>query len=208
MGQPCADHCISQGDPDHIARDRDAECLDGAGQSPQDHHETTQRDNVGQQAEPKRQAGVGEVPQVLGDTLVGVVGADRGAVAGQADIVIGSIRQPLGQELAGQPTSPADLQQLMHIHRIDPQDDVNGCQLTEARNQATGRVAVQENQIQKRAQVLVLQGVVEFAAPETENDTQADQGQVHRNDRQQQAPRGPPLRRRHEVRAGEPPGVS
>ena len=42
---------------------------------------------------------VGEVAQILGDALVGVVGADRRAVGGQADAVIGAVGQPFGQEL-------------------------------------------------------------------------------------------------------------
>ena len=53
--------------------------LERARQPPQDDDEAEQRDDVGQQAEPERERVVDEVAQVLGDALVGVVGADRSA---------------------------------------------------------------------------------------------------------------------------------
>ena len=129
------------------------------------------------------------------------------AVDRQADVVIGAIRHPFGQEIARHPVAPADLQQLVHIDRIHREDDVHRGNLAEARHQPARCAAIQEQQLQERFPVLVLQRVVELPAPEAEHDAQPDQGQVHRDDRKQQAARGPLLLRRHEVRTGEPPGV-
>ena len=72
--------------------------VDRPGQRPQDAEKADQRDDIRQQADAQRQRVIDEVADVLGDPLVRVVGADGGAVGGQADPVIGTIGKPLIQE--------------------------------------------------------------------------------------------------------------
>ena len=172
---------------------RDAEQRDGAGQRPQDAEEADQRDDVRQQADAQGQRVVDEVADVLGDALVRVVGADRGAVGGQADAVVGAVGQPLVEEAHGQPAPPADLQPLREVGEIDRDQDVHRGDLAEPRHEAARRVAIDEQQFQERREILVLQRVEELAVPEAQDHRHADQQQPERQDREQQAPGGPLL---------------
>ena len=206
MREPGADDRVGQRDPDHVAGDGDAEQRDGAGQRPQDAEEADQRDDVRQQADAEGQRVVDEVADVLGDALVRVVGADRGAIGGQADAVVGAIGEPLVEEAHGQPAAPADLQPLRQIGEVDRDHDVDRGDLAEPRHEAARRVAIDEQQFEERREVLVLQRVEELAVPEAQDHRHADQQQPERQDREQQAPGGP-LLLRAEVRSGQTPGV-
>ena len=207
MGEPGADDRVGQRDPDHVAGDRDAEQRDGAGQRPQDAEETDQCDDVRQQADAQGQRVVDVVADVLGDALVRVVGADRGAVGGQADAVVGAVGQPLVEESHCQPAPPADLQPLREVGEIHRDHDVHRGDFAEPRHESARRVAIDEQQFPECREILFLQRVEELAVPEAQDHRHADQQQPEPQDREQQAPGGP-LLLGAKIRSGQAPGVT
>ena len=68
-----ADDRIYQSDPQHVAGDVDAEQFDRPGNRVQHEHEAEQGDKVGDEVEAEREAAGGEIPQIVGDTLIRVV---------------------------------------------------------------------------------------------------------------------------------------
>ena len=145
--------------------------------------------------------------QILSHALVGVVRPDCRPIGRQTDPVISAVGQPFIQEARGEPAPPADLQPLVKINRIDGDTDIHDGDLAEPGHQATGRVPVQEQQVDERLPVLFLQRVIELAAPIAQHHRHADHGQAERDDREKQPARRPPLLRAEEVGLGKPPGI-
>ena len=139
MRERRADGGVDDRDPDHVAGDGHAEERERAGQAPEDADEAEQRHDVREQAEAERQRALDEVAQILGDALVGVVGADGGCVGGQADAVVGAVAQPLVEKAPGHPAPPADLQPLVQVGPVHRDGDVDGGDPGEARHRARSR---------------------------------------------------------------------
>ena len=153
-------------------------------QRPQDDGEGAERHDRIQQAEPDRQdahavrSAVDEQPDVLGDTLVGVVGG----VAQKLHAIVIGAGQPVIQICPRHPAPPADLQPLIEIELIDGEQDEGPRQhakITEL--------------IDEGVPIPVLQGVVEFVVPLVDQNGDADDRQFDGDHRGEQDAAGPAL---------------
>ncbi|MCY1418946.1 hypothetical protein D9M71_345200 [compost metagenome] len=172
MGQPTADQRIEQRRPEHITGDIDAEDLDAAGHAPENHREGHQADHITDQAETEAQRGIGEIVEVFGQALVGVVG-----VPALLQAVVVLLAEPGGEMPFRQPAAPADSQHLGQVQAVYGGQD-----------EYRGNSAEHEHQMDKAVQILVLQGVVEVPVPAVEPDLQPHPHQRQGDDDDQQQP--------------------
>src|SRR5690242_21687098 len=89
---------------------------------------------------------------------------------------------PFLEIVIGQPAPPADLEHLIEVELVYSDHDEGGSQHCEVDD-----VAVE------RADILVLQGIVEAVLPAVVEDLEENQSQIEPDDRSQQAARRPPL---------------
>ncbi|MDR6355004.1 hypothetical protein Q3H58_001675 [Pseudomonas psychrotolerans] len=139
------------------------------GNTEQDDAEGHQTDHGADEAQPQAQSGFGEVADVLGQPLVGVVGT-----AFAFELVVVAIGQPEAEVLFGQPTPPVDGQCLGQVEPVHGQQDGRGRQAAEIQHQPD-----------ESGQVAGLQGIVEIAIPSIQGNRQAYSGQGQGDDHTQ-----------------------
>ena len=132
MGERGARGRVEQADPNHVARDVETEQPQRAGEGPEDGNETEQGDEAGKQAEGQAERFIGKIAEIVGDALIGVVGAVAAGIAGQGDAPVGPVRQPVAQQSLRHPAAPVDAQPLAQIGPVDRQQDEHRCQAAEA----------------------------------------------------------------------------
>jgi hypothetical protein len=135
-----------------------------------------QRDDGAQQSHTQRKCLADEQLDVVGHTLIGVVGG----IALQLHAVVIGVMHPFCEIFAGHPVTPADLQPLVQIELIDLE-----------RDQDRGEHAKHQHFADKTVPVLLLQRVVEAGAPQVEQHVVPDHRQFDGDHRGEQAAAGP-----------------
>src|SRR5262249_4436517 len=123
VGEDAADDRVHDGGPHEVGRDRQRAAAERDGERsrepPQDTDERDERDYGVQQAGGERERAAGERPQILGDTLVRVVGLAAGAL----EAIVRAAREPAVQEVMREPPAPTHLQHLRQVLSVDSRDD-------------------------------------------------------------------------------------
>src|SRR6185312_2367086 len=158
-------------------------------QRPQDDRERAERYDRTEQSDTDIQRPVDEHLNVLGDTLVGIVGG----VAEQLHAVVIGVAEPVVEVGSRHPAAPADLQPLVQIKLIDREKNVE-----------RGEDAEIHQLMNERVPVLVLKRVVKAVVPLIEQDVDADDGQFDRDYSREQDASGPAVFR-SKIGTGKPP---
>ncbi len=171
-----ADNRIQQRKPHHIARDDEVMPAQRERQRPrhrpQDAEERNQRHRRIEETQRQREGGIGEVAQIVGDPLVGVVGR-----VGLLQAVEGLFAEPAVKEAAGDPRPPAHAQHHRVVLAQHGGDDDQRGDPGEAPELAP-----------EFGLVLLFQRVVEQPVPVGEQHVHVDHEQAERDHQRQQAP--------------------
>src|SRR5450755_775172 len=158
-------------------------------QSPQDEDKGTQRYDCAEQADADTQRLIDEQLDVVGETLIRVIGR----ITLKLHSVMVRVVQPLAEIFGGHPAAPADLKPLIEIELVDRKHDKDGCQDRKDYDFPN-----------KTVPVLLLQGVVETIAPLVHQHIVSNQRQLDGDHRGKQAAASP-LVFGTEIWRGNPP---
>ena len=189
---------VDQRRPDQVARNRPPVERQRRRfrKPPEDHDEGGERHHGIEQAEADRQdadavrSAVDELPHVLGDALVRVVGG----VAGKLHAVVIAVAEPVAEIARRHPAPPADLEPLVEIELVDREHDVAG-----------GQHAEDQKLRDEGVPVAVLQRVVEARVPLVDQDVDRDDAELDRDDGGEQDASRHAVLGGAEIRNGEPP---